>query len=51
MMLTRLACEQVSPFDPLVPTTPTITTMGEARVDNLKSFEGVAAVIVNLHAA
>ena len=50
IMLTRIAREKALPFEPLVPNETTIAAMREARVGNVKSFEGVDALMADLHA-
>lgn len=50
IMLTRIAREKALPFEPLVPNETTIAAMREARVGNVKSFDGVDALMADLHA-
>ncbi len=50
IMLTRVAREKALPFEPLVPNAVTIAAMKEARAGNLKSFDSVEALMVDLHA-
>lgn len=49
--LTRVAREKALPFEPLVPNETTIAAMREARTGNVKSFDSVDALMVDLHAA
>ena len=44
------AREKALPFEPLVPNETTIAAMREARVGNVKSFDGVDALMADLHA-
>ena len=50
IMLTRVAREKALPFEPLIPNETTIAAMREVRTSNLKSFDGVAALMADLHA-
>ena len=50
IMLTRIAREKSLPFEPLLPNETTIAAMREARVGNVKSFDGVDALMADLHA-
>ena len=40
---------EASPFEPLVPNETTIAAVCEARAGNLKSFDSVEALMVDLH--
>jgi|JI9StandDraft_2_1071091.scaffolds.fasta_scaffold104771_1 DNA-damage-inducible protein J len=48
--MTTNAREKALPFEPLIPNETTIAAMREARTGNLKSFDGVAALMADLHA-
>ncbi|MEJ2769015.1 type II toxin-antitoxin system RelB/DinJ family antitoxin [Mycetohabitans sp. B46] len=50
IMLTCAVREKTLPSEPLVPNEITIAAMREARVGNLKRFNSVEALMVDLHA-
>ncbi|MGE5153408.1 MAG: type II toxin-antitoxin system RelB/DinJ family antitoxin [Bdellovibrio bacteriovorus] len=50
ILLTRIAHDKALPFEPLVPNETTIAAMREARSGNLKRFDGVEALMADLHA-
>lgn len=50
IMLTRIAREKALPFEPLIPSETTIAAMREARTGKLQRFEGVGALMADLHA-
>ncbi len=50
IMLTRVAREKASPFEPLVPNAVTIEAMKEARRGGLKSFATVKDLMADLNA-
>jgi DNA-damage-inducible protein J len=50
MLLTRVAIEGALPFEPLVPDAETIAAMKEARRGGLPAFDGVDALMNDLHA-
>lgn len=49
LLLTRVAREKALPFEPLIPNATTIAAMREARAGNLRSFDGVEALMADLH--
>ena len=50
LMLTRVAREKKLPFEPLIPNAQTIAAMKEARKGNLKSFDSIDDLMVDLNA-
>ncbi len=50
LMLTRVAHDKALPFEPLTPNAATIAAMEEARKGNLKSFDSIEALMVDLDA-
>jgi DNA-damage-inducible protein J len=50
LLLIRVAREKALPFAPLVPNTSTIEAMKEARKGGLPQFDGVDALMDELHA-
>ena len=50
IMLTRVAREKALPFELLAPNETSIAAMREARSGNLKSFDGVEALMADLRA-
>ena len=50
LLLTRVAREQMLPFDPLVPNTKTIEAIKEARQNKLPSFDTIDELMENLNA-
>jgi DNA-damage-inducible protein J len=50
LLLTRVAREQVLPFDPLIPNAETIEAIKEARQNKLPSFDTIDDLMENLNA-
>ncbi len=50
IMLTRIAKEKALPFEPLTPNATTIAAMKEARAGNLKSFNSIDDLMIDLNA-
>ena len=50
LLLTRVAQEKARPFAPLIPNTATTEAMKAARRGGLRRFDGVQALMDDLHA-
>lgn len=50
LMLTRVAQDKLLPFEPLVPNAATIDAMKAARAGDTNKFDGLDALMADLHA-